>query len=352
MVPARDTWVNPVLAMLLCVIAGAVFAWLTVPLPWMIGPLAVMAVGNYLGAGLRAPRGARELGQLIIATALGLYFTPEVVHEVASRWPVLVLAAALALALSGISGWMLHRISGTDRTTAFFGSVPGGATEMAVLGERFGARVDHVAFAQSLRILIVVIVIPFSMTYGGVTGADIHQPASGVFVWHRLLALLGIGASAGWAFARLRLPNAFMLGPLLVVIIFTASEVKFSAMPNFVSAGGQLLIGCALGARFARGGFAALPRLVTGVIASVFTAVVLAASAGTGLAWAYGLSVPTLILATAPGGIAEMCVTAKVLQLGVPLVTAAHVTRVLALVTMTGPVFRGARALAERTRRN
>jgi len=48
-----------------------------------------------------------------------------------------------------------------------------------------------------------------------------------------------------------------------------------------------------------------------------------------------------------PGGIAEMCVTAKVLQLGVPLVTA-HVTRVIILVTATAPMFR----LAQHLRRS
>ena len=47
----------------------------------------------------------------------------------------------------------------------------------------------------------------------------------------------------------------------------------------------------------------------------------------------------TLILGTAPGGIAEMCITAKVLQLGVPLVTAFHVTRVVALLLCTAPLF-------------
>jgi hypothetical protein len=41
----------------------------------------------------------------------------------------------------------------------------------------------------------------------------------------------------------------------------------------------------------------------------------------------------------APGGIAEMCITAKVLQLGVPLVTAAHVVRVLVLISTASPVF-------------
>jgi uncharacterized membrane protein AbrB (regulator of aidB expression) len=55
-----------------------------------------------------------------------------------------------------------------------------------------------------------------------------------------------------------------------------------------------------------------------------------------------------MILAMAPGGIAEMCITAKVVQLGVPLVTAAHVARVVMLVTLTGPVFRLSRSLRRR----
>ena len=34
-----------------------------------------------------------------------------------------------------------------------------------MLGERFGARLDLIAVAQSLRILIVVIVVPLRMTW-------------------------------------------------------------------------------------------------------------------------------------------------------------------------------------------
>jgi uncharacterized protein len=69
------------------------------------------------------------------------------------------------------------------------------------------------------------------------------------------------------------------------------------------------------------------------------------------LAWASGLHFATLVLATAPGGIAEMCITAKVLQLGVPLVTAAHVTRVVVLITTKGPTYRAARGWLARFRR-
>jgi hypothetical protein len=41
-----------------------------------------------------------------------------------------------------------------------------------------------------------------------------------------------------------------------------------------------------------------------------------------GLAWGTGLHPATMMLGTSPGGIAEMAITAKVLQLGVPVVTA------------------------------
>lgn len=152
------------------------FQLLRSPLPWMTGPLAAMAMLKFSGVRLRAPRGGRELGQLVIGTALGLYFTPQVAREVLSTWPVLIAAALLATALGWICALFLSRFTGTDRTTAFFASVPGGATEMAILGERFGAKIDRIALTQSLRIMMVVVIIPFALTFLDVHGADAYTP--------------------------------------------------------------------------------------------------------------------------------------------------------------------------------
>jgi uncharacterized membrane protein AbrB (regulator of aidB expression) len=62
-----------------------------------------------------------------------------------------------------------------------------------------------------------------------------------------------------------------------------------------------------------------------------------------GFAWALsgltGLHPATLILGTAPGGIAEMAITAKVLQLGVPVVTAFQVCRLVAVLILVGPIY-------------
>jgi uncharacterized membrane protein AbrB (regulator of aidB expression) len=53
-----------------------------------------------------------------------------------------------------------------------------------------------------------------------------------------------------------------------------------------------------------------------------------------------GIPIPTAILAAAPGGIAEMSLTAQVLHFGVPVVTVFHVSRVLVMVLTVGPLYR------------
>ena len=347
---ARDSWINPLVSLTLCAAAAAAFAWLRVPLPWMLGPLTVMALGNFSGAALRAPRGGRACGQIVIGTALGLYFTPVVAREVLSYWHLLILAGVFAIALGAAAGWILSRVAGIDRTTAFFASVAGGAAEMTLLGERYGARPDRVALGQSLRILAVVVVVPFALTYSGVHGSDLYQPAVMPFDWTRLLLLLGIATLAGLAVNATGLPNGFMFGPLAVVTALTAGEVNFSSLPSYLSNGAQVLLGCSLGARFQRRSLESTPRFLAGLLVSVVGAMAIAAGFAVALAWVSGLSLPTLILATAPGGIAEMCITAKVLQLGVPLVTAAHVTRVVVLITTTGPTYRAVQAWRARFR--
>ena len=348
---ARDSWVNPALALVLCTLAGGAFAWLAIPLPWMTGPLVAMAACNFAGAELRGPPAARGLGQIVIGTALGLYFTPIVGRTVLEHWWVLVLAAVVAILLGVLGGWVLSRASGIDTRTAFFASVPGGAAEMAVLGERFHARVDRIALAQSLRVLVVVIAIPFALTYSGARGTEAYAAVSAPLRWAGLAGLLAMGGAGAWLLDRLRVPNAFFFGPLAISIVLTASDLQLSSVPTALTNPAQMLLGCALGARFERRSLESAPRYVSAVLLSVFVAMLLSAACGWLVGRLAGLSVPAMILAMAPGGVAEMCITAKVLQLGVPLVTAAHVVRVLVLILTTGPLFRFAAGLRARLRK-
>jgi hypothetical protein len=325
-------------------LAGALFAWIGTPIPWMIGPLFVVALLRVAGAPIEAPAVARHAGQWIIGTSLALYFTPLVLRQLAGWWWLLAAGALLAIALGYATGLLLARLAGIDRTTAIFASVPGGAAEMANLGDRFGARADQVAAAQGLRILIVVAVIPAAYAWLDVHGADAYAQSTLAFEQRGFALLGGLTLAAGFALQALRAPNAFILGPLAAGIPLTAASVELSAMPAVVSNLGQTLLGCALGSRFRPDFLRGAHRFVGGVVASVLVSIALAAAVGVALAWASGVPAATLVLGMAPGGIAEMAVTAKVLQLGVPLVTACHVTRLVALLLVTGPLFAYARA--------
>jgi uncharacterized membrane protein AbrB (regulator of aidB expression) len=60
---------------------------------------------------------------------------------------------------------------------------------------------------------------------------------------------------------------------------------------------------------------------------------------GWGMSLLVGQHPATLILGTSPGGITEMAITAKVLQLGVPVVTAFQVCRLVAVLVLVAPLF-------------
>jgi len=319
-------------AALLCVAVHA-------PLPWMIGPLVAVAACRSAGIECAAPAGGRQAGQWVIGTALGLYFTPVVAGLVARMWWLLLFAALFALALGYFCGYLVARLAGIDKTTAVFASVPGGAAEMSVLGERYGARVDEVAAAQSLRLMLVVIVIPWVFAALNAHGVDAFQPGTTRVEGFGLAALLACTLAGGLVLQRLGVANAFVLGALAVAIPLTAAEVNLSAIPRWLTNVAQLLLGCALGARFERSFLRRAPRFVAAVVLSVGAAMAISAVFGVAMAEATGLHPATLVLATAPGGIAEMSITAKVLELGVPLVTAFHVSRVVILLTCTAPLF-------------
>ena len=58
------------------------------------------------------------------------------------------------------------------------------------------------------------------------------------------------------------------------------------------------------------------------------------------MGWMAGIHWTTAILALAPGGMPEMSITAKVLQLGVPVVTAFQVCRLVAVLFLVEPLYR------------
>ncbi|MCW5581217.1 MAG: AbrB family transcriptional regulator, partial [Luteimonas sp.] len=230
-------------------------------------------------------------------------------------------------------------------------STVGGAAEMANQAERHGgARVDQVAASQVTRVLLVVLLLPLGFQLAGLHGEDVYHPVAVPLQPWPLAALLAVSALAGGAAHRVGIPNGWLFGPLLLGAGLTSSGHALSSVPPWLVNLGQWLIGCSLGARFAPDFFRGAPRFLLGVLLSGCTLIALCLGSAALLAWLSGIPWATMALATAPGGLAEMGLTAKLLKLGVPVVTAFHIVRLAVVVTTAGPCFRLLQRLQPRER--
>lgn len=336
------------MTLLLALAAAGLCLWLHLPLPWMIGPLLVTAAASMAGAPVYSWVPLRNAGQWTIGAALGLYFTPQVTALVVGIWWAIALGIVWSLGLGMMFGNWLYRVHAPRmpllpepqmRATCFFASSIGGASEMTLLSERQGARTDLVAASHSLRLLIVTLGIPFAFSYSGMHGIDLTPPGPSEANWPGL-ALLALATGAGALLMdRLRRANPWFLGALAAAMAITMAGVNLSAIPQWLSNAAQLVIGVSLGVRFTAGFIHTAPRWLASVAVGTLGMIVLSGLFAALLAWGTGIHPATMILGTSPGGIAEMAITAKVLQLGVPVVTAFQVCRLIAVLVLSNPAY-------------
>ena len=339
-----------VLTLLLAVAAAMLCAAFHTPVPWMVGPLLSTALLALTGGPVASATPLRNAGQWVIGGALGLYFTPQVLDMLLGLWLVISLGILWALVIGFVAGVCLYRlhagpglmhIPGVTRLTTHFASPIGGASEMTILGERFGAQTDLIAAAHSLRVLMVTLIVPFGMQWSGMHGLDMSLPGPRVVAWPGLALWLLLTGAGCWLLLRLRGTNPWFLGALGVSMLLTANGVNLSALPQPMTNAAQLVLAIGLGVRFTPGFIRMAPRWMASVAFTTVVMILLCAGFAWLLSWVSGLPWATLMLGVAPGGVAEMAITAKVLQLGVPLVTAFHVTRVAAVLLLTEPMYRG-----------
>lgn len=336
--------VHPLLRYLLiysgAFVAGYIASTARVPLPWMIGPLLFSSALGVSGYAVRVPKVTRPIGQTIVSGAVGLSFTPAALVVVSEQIVAMIVATVLIVMAGFVVAAVLMRLSRVDVITASLASVPVGPVEIANLAVRYGVSPGPVVFAQTLRIMLLVLVIPpvIIALDGGVADPTLALSPASVDPAGALL-LLAISAVGGVAFKLIRLSNPFFLGPLAFSAAASALMLPVSGTPFVVLAAAQILLGVWLGSIFDRKlidnarGFIPAAMFSTVIMVSLCCAIALGMSALTGIRWT------TAILATAPGSVTEMALTAKILQEGVAMVTAFHLVRIFIIIPSAPLIF-------------
>jgi membrane AbrB-like protein len=302
------------------------------PLPWLLGSLFTIAALSLLGAPIRLIPWGRPAGTIVVGASTGLQFTAATVAKLVALLPLMLVAAFVSTIVGALAGLLYMRLSGVDRTTAFFATVPGGVVETTTLAPHYGAQLEPIMVAQTTRVALVVVFAPFLVISFAATGAQNPLLAIPVAPWLPVLAVLGASAIVGVLLSRTRSPSAFLLPPLFIAALCAGMGWIEGRMHDLLLVAAQIVIGSSLGAQFR-------PEFLTRLFGLLRAAVaVLVFSAGSmaliaaGTAWLIGYSVPTMILAMAPAGLAEMVLTGKLLGLDATVITGFQLTRIIVVL--------------------
>jgi uncharacterized protein len=343
--PAWKKFVHVVLALILGTLGGTVFKYITSPLPWMLGSMAFVTVAVLAGAKLRMPGRLRGAMITVLGVMLGSSFTPDIVKNM-GQWLFTISALAVWMVAVGALALVYFRvIAKYDPVTAYFSATPGGLNEMVMIGGQMGGDDRVISMTHAARIMLVVVTIPLWYRFDSEFHVVIPAAKSGLLEFPLIdIAILTACAVVGaMIFRRLRIPAAPLVGPMILSAAVHLTGLTSSQPPTELVAAAQVVIGATIGCRFMG---MPLSRIGTVVMHALISAVaMLALTIGSAylLAQWTGLPLAGLVLAFAPGGLAEMSLVALALSIDVALVASHHIARIVMVVFLAPAIFRWSR---------
>jgi len=330
------TVLKAMLAFLAGLIGGAIFFELHIPLPWMLGSLTATALLSVLEADWSMPSSSRIFAVPIVGVLAGAAFTPAIVQSMIQWWTVIPFLVFYLVFVICIGHFFFSRLCGFDAVTAFFASTPAGLAELTPLAAQFGGKVRALVLIHSIRILAVAFVVPFVVLLFIEHPADLARPpqlatATGLSVedWLILISCAAGGYLVGRLFQKI---GGLLLGPLILSALAHATGVTELTPPVWLVALMQVVIGSVTGARFAglrwrEAGLTVLQGLAWAAC------LLLMAGAMAALSVTFVKSPQlALMLAFAPGGMAEITIITYSIGIEVAFVVMCHVFRAISVL--------------------
>jgi len=327
------------LGLMLGAAGGAVANYFGVPLAWMLGALFVTMFARVAGAPIDVPIWLRANFLILIGLFLGESFEGIKLAELL-QWPISIAGAMLYVPVATACSFLFYRYLARQQTmTAICSSIPGGLIPVVVVSGSLGADERQVALAQSLRIAIVVVMAP--LVAFGLLGHP--QPDAAAITGRALIGLDDLGvliagaAAVMWVMQRAHVPIPYMIGPLVASAGLRLAGLVEGALPHQLVEVALVVTGSSIGTRFH--GVSELKLARFGLLTMGGTSVLMLVSAlfATVISAVIGEDFLVVLLAYAPGGVAEMSLIALALDANPGFVAIHHLVRIV-FVLMSVPL--------------
>lgn len=235
--------------------------------------------------------------------------------------PIILLLSAFVL-MNFTFGGLMILFTDLDVPTALFATSPGGASDMALIGEELGANPAYIALLQVLRLVIIFTCCPPLFKYlfrtgrmkkGEGTEEAEDMPKQGIpdkTNWKKLVLVFAVCTAAGLFFRWLGITSGAMLGSMLAGATFTVFMGK-NRFPSQIRVCMSILSGAFMGCRFSRADLANIDVLAIPILIMLVGLIVFILFNGFLVSKFTDLDYPTALFASTPGGMTEMAILAE-----------------------------------------
>lgn len=323
------------LTLLVSLAGGSIAHLLHLPAGLLMGGAVATAIASLVGFRPLVPTSLRDAGFVVVGMTLGTNVAPNTL-DLIPLWPVTLAGLAVALLIMvAASTLMLRHVFRYDTATAYLSSFPGHLSFVIGLSESGYGNTRQIAVIQSMRILLLTVLVPI---VARVTSThDLNPlPTGQEMALLPLVILVIVAVAGGFAFKMMRIPAAFVLGPMVVAITGKLTGMYDGRLPTLLTAGGYVLMGALIGSRFADTSIGELKRMALAGSMVTLICVSIVSLAALAFSSLVGMPFGQIWLGLAPGALESMGALGIALGFDTAFIAAHHTARFF-LLTLSIP---------------
>ena len=321
---------------MIAIIGGIIMSKIHAPLPWTLGPIAAVSIAGLVQKHpLRWSLRIRNIALILLGYAMGRPFTAATLQAIVAQLPLMLMATMITVSAGIFTGWLMYRKTGINFTSCLLGCVPGGLSQMVILAAEIeDADLTAGAIVQTRRMLAVVFTIPFLTIHvlsdNAASGTGAAASMLSAASTEQIISYAVVAIAGAMIGRFIHLPTATLLGPILSTAAYIIlSGTPAPAVPIHILNIAQLCVGSYIGSSIDLQKITSYHGMGPVLFSGILLVLLVSMGTGTVIALLTGESFATSFLSTAPGGLAEMGITALVVGANISTMTAYQLVRLL-----------------------
>lgn len=318
-----------------------IFKSLSLPVPWMLGPLVAVLISQFFIRKIELvwPVALRNFGLVVVGVAIGQAFQFDLFAGMG--W-MIVFMFALNISITAVSvvlAYVIQKMGKVSLKTSLTSAVAGGLSQIVTFAEEEkDINLAVVTYFHVVRIISIVLIIPFIVS--GHIVSDQENIGFNIQTLMPVLLLVTIACLFAMLSKKVKLPVPFFIGPVLFVIMLQLLNFQTPEVPVWYLHIAQICIGAYIGLLLKPNLLKlGAPILVLGILSSI---VLLMATYLQGLLiiHLFHYSLATSFLSTAAGGLDQMSLLATAVGADVSVVSVFQMFRLLFVFIIVIPLLK------------